>query len=178
MQYSYSGKALVCELTQTEQLWLRNEQPQLFYLHNERKAYGYFSFNSVYNGCQISDRYEIAIDFARLENHRLPLVYEVGNKIWKVAKLHNKPINDLHQYDDRHLCLIRPDVFLGLFYHRPFDIQDLCILINSFLYWQSYFYIYNQEPWPGEKHGYDWLKLYINKELKPTDNGTSHQIDN
>ena len=162
MRYSYSGKTLGCELTESEQLWLRNEQPQLFYLHKERKAYGFFSFKSVYNECQITDRYEIAIDFARLEYYRLPIVYEVGNKIAKVAKIHNKPLIDLHQYNDRHLCLIRPDVFYGIFSQRQFDIQDFCILINSFLYWQSYFDIYNQEPWPGEEHGYDWLKLYIN----------------
>lgn len=159
MQYSYTGKTLGYELTTEEQRWLKYHQPKLFYFHEERKAYGYFSFRSSFQNCVIPDEYEIKIDFARLEYKMIPYVYEVGNRIERAARLYNKPLIDLHQYEDHHLCLIRPDVFVGLFIKRGFFISDLCILINSFLYWQSYFYTFGKEPWPGEEHGLDWLKL-------------------
>ena len=162
MRYSFTGKTLGCELDENEQLWLKTNQPQLFYLHRERKAYGYFSFNSVYDcGVHICDKYEIAIDFNRMEYRSLPKVYEVGNRIRKVAKLYNKDLIDLHQYPDNRLCLLRPDVFTAVFEKRPFTIHIFCEIINSFIYWPSYFEKFGQGPWAAEEHGWDWLKQYI-----------------
>ncbi len=161
MRYDFTGKTLGCELTENEQLWLRSHQPQLFYFHPERKAYGYFSFRSIYQDEPITDKYEIAIDFAHVEYRGLPLVYEVGNRIRKTAKLYGKLLIDLHQYSDNRLCLMRPDVFIGIFAKRAFNIQYLCVIINAFLYWQSYYERYGKEPWPGESHGWKWLEQYL-----------------
>lgn len=162
MRYSYTGSSLGAELTEEEYAWIKTEQPRMFYLHPERKAYGYFAISSQFENLQrITTQYEIAIDFARLEYNRLPFVYEVGGRIRKVAKLYNKPLIDLHQYSNNRLCLIRPDVFMYLFHNRPFNIQYLCKIISSHLYWQAYIEFYGVEPWPGEEHGWDWLKDYL-----------------
>ena len=163
MRYSYTGATLGAELTEHEQLWLKQNQPRLFYLHDERKACGYFSFSSQYGDLEkITTSYEIAIDFARLEYHRLPLVYEVGGRIRKAARLYNMHLIDLHQYEDNRLCLIRPDVLMKVFYNRPIEIDQLCTIIRSHLYWQAYFENHGEAPWPGEEHGWDWLKQYQN----------------
>lgn len=165
MRYSYTGKALGAELIQPEQDWLKKHQPNLFYFHNERKAYGYFSFSSRYKSYEkVSTYYEIAIDFARLEFNKLPFVYEVGGRIRKTAKLYNLPLIDLHQYDDNHLCLMRPDIMMKTIYNTTFNIEHFCTIIRSHLYWQAYFELYGITPWPGEEHGWNWLKQYTDNE--------------
>lgn len=162
MRYNTAGKTLVCELMPNEVTWLRANQPRLIYLPSHGKVYGYFSFCSQFENCeQISDTYEIAIDFNSMEFRGLPKVYEVGGRIRKVAKLYNLPLCDLHQYDDNRLCLIRPDVFINVFEKRPFTIQLLTTIINSFLYWQSHYERYGCAPWPAEEHGWDWLNYYF-----------------
>lgn len=161
MRYNSSVPFLGARLTDEEIVWLHQYQPHIFYFHKEGKAYGYFALNAQYAGKRIIDKYEIAIDFARLENRAIPLVYEVGGRIRKTACLYNKPLIDLHQYDDNHLCLIRPDIFWGVFFKRGFTIQYLFVLVSAFLYWQAYFERYGCGPWPGEEHGWEWLKQYI-----------------
>ena len=66
MRYSYTGSSLGAELTEEEYAWLKTEQPRMFYLHPERKVYGYFAISSQFENLQrITTQYEIAIDFAR-----------------------------------------------------------------------------------------------------------------
>ena len=161
MRYSYTGASLGSELTIREQEWLKESQPRLFYLHDERKAYGYYTISSSYADFgKITTTYEIAIDFARLEFNILPYVYEVGGRIRKTAKLYNMPLVDLHQYKDNRLCLMRPDVLIQMFRGRNMQIEDLLLILNSHLYWQAYFELYGKEPWPGEEHGWKWLNQY------------------
>lgn len=163
MRYRYTGASLGAELTQDEQSWLKQNQPRLFYLHEERKAYGYFSFSMKHeNFKKISATYEIAIDFARLEFDYLPYVYEVGGRIRKTAKLYNLPLIDLHQYSNNRLCLMRPDVLIGVFKKNRLSIELYCKILSSYLYWQAHFERYGITPWPGEEHGWDWAKQYIN----------------
>lgn len=133
MRYNSSVPSLGARLTDEEIVWLHQYQPHIFYFHKEGKAYGYFALNAQYAGKRIIDKYEIAIDFARLENRAIPLVYEVGGRIRKTACLYNKPLIDLHQYDDNHLCLIRPDIFWGAFLNEVLQYN-----ISSFWLVPSY----------------------------------------
>lgn len=154
MQYNHSGSSMGFMLSRQEQAWLRQEYPRLFYNEKAGKIVGFFDFRSTYSNIPITDSYEVYIDLVRTDIPCIPQVFEVGNRIRKTARLYNRPLIDLHQYDDNKLCLIRPDSFLKRLNKEPFTLQLFFEIIKAVLYWQSYFERYGKEAWPAEEHGW------------------------
>lgn len=137
--------------------WLGENFPQLFYDRAHNNILGTVEFSRQYKGKEtVSDKYEILINlnFGIL----LPAVYETGGKIKHLAKVKGKKIEDLHQYSDGKLCLIRPDEFWK-FYPYGFDIKRLMENIVSHLYWVSYISRFDEEPWPAQPHGGNYITL-------------------
>jgi len=82
----------------------------------------------------------------------LPEVYETKGKIERFAKIKNKKLVDFHQYEDGKLCLIRSDEY-EKWYPHGLELHRLMDNIVTHLYWVSYFYRYDKEPWPSQPHG-------------------------
>lgn len=141
-------------LTTWEERWLRREHPFLRYFSSHRLIYGPFKFDATYNGERIIDTYRLSIDLTPKTYGRVPLVFEVGGRIKKAARLLNKPLADLHSNPDGTQCLIRPDAEFERFkYGIP--LPQFFELLTSHFYWQSYVEKNGREPWAGEKHGWD-----------------------
>ena len=154
MQYNLSGSSVGFVLSRNEIAWLRQAYPRLFYNEEAGKIAGSFDLQSSYKNITITDSYDLRIDLVRLDPPFIPQVFEVGNRIRKTSVLYNRPLIDLHQYEDNKLCLIRPDAFLKRFCNAPFILPNFFEIIKAVLYWQAYYERYGVEPWPGEEHGW------------------------
>lgn len=154
MQYNHSGSSLGFVLSKQEIAWLRQVYPRLFYNEEAGKIAGYFDLHSSYKNIPITDSYDLRIDLVRLDPPFIPQVFEVGNRIRKTSGLYNRPLIDLHQYEDNKLCLIRPDAFLKRLHKSPFTLQAFFEIIKAVLYWQAYYERYGKEAWPAEEHGW------------------------
>lgn len=154
MQYNHSGSSVGHVLSKQEIAWLRQAYPRLFYNEEAGKIAGYFDLHSSYKNITITDSFDLRIDLVRLDPPFIPQVFEVGNRIRKTSVLYNRPLIDLHQYEDNKLCLIRPDAFLKRFRNAPFILQNFFEIIKAVLYWQAYYERYGVEPWPAEEHGW------------------------
>lgn len=149
---------MVYELEKEDLEWLKVNQPGLTFNPQTKTVSGIITFSCQYADKEtITDSYQIEILFNSPE--RLPLVYEVGEKIHKIANMQNKPLNDLHQYEDNHLCLIRWDKMKD-WYKNGFDFKTFMYHLETHFYWLSYVYRYNKEPWPADQHGWP------NKEME------------
>lgn len=137
--------------------WLGERFPNLFYDRMNNNILGTVEFSCQYKELEsVSDKYEIRINL-NLGNF-LPAVYETGGKIKHIAKVKGKQLEDLHQYSDGRLCLIRSDEFFK-WYPCGFDLRRLMENVITHLYWVSYFSLYGKEPWPSQPHGGNYLKL-------------------
>ena len=154
MQYNLSGSSVGFVLSLNEIAWIRQAYPRLFYNEEAGKIAGYFDLHSSYKNITITDSYDLRIDLVRLDPPFIPQVFEVGNRIRKTSVLYNRPLIDLHQYEDNKLCLIRPDAFLKRFYNAHFILPNFFEIIKAVLYWQAYYERYGVEPWPAEEHGW------------------------
>lgn len=141
-------------LTKWEEAWLRANYPKLRYFPSHKLIYGWFDFDATYNGVRIVDHYLLSIDLTPKIWGQLPIVSEANGRIKKMSKLLNKPLLDLHTYESGEQCLIRPDKFFERYKYGVILPQFFEHLISHF-YWLSYVYNYNQEPWEGEKHGWE-----------------------
>lgn len=149
-------------LTADEIKWLGENYPQLFYDAESGIIQGTISFRMHYQSKEnISDSYFIKIDMSNMESRSdLPIVYNPDNRILKIAKRKKKFFGDLHLNSDNSLCLIFPPK-VSQYYPNGFSISTFITHLCSHLYWVSYYERYNEEPWPGEKHGFDALLDYI-----------------
>ena len=138
---------MVFEVTNKDLEWLKVNQPGLTFNHSTKTLNGVFSFSCQFADKEvITDSYQIEVKFDSPE--RLPLVFEMGGRIRKTAKMQEKPLEDLHQYEDNHLCLIRWDKMKD-WYKNGFDFKAFIRHLETHFYWLSYVYRYNNEPWPN-----------------------------
>lgn len=150
------------EITSKDIEWLKVNQPKLTFDHTNKTLSGVFEFSCKFaNEEAITDSYQIEVHF--LSPEKLPLVYETGGKIRKIAKMQEKPLEDLHQYQDNHLCLIRWDKMKD-WYKNGFDFETFMRHLETHFYWISYVYRYNKEPWPADPHGWPNLQMQIKYE--------------
>ena len=150
------------DLTQENLDWLKVNQPGLTFDRSSKTLSGVFKFSCQYENKEvITDSYEVKISFKSTEP--LPMVYETGGKIRRTAMLQGKPLNDLHQYDDNHLCLIRWDKMKD-WYKDGFDFETFMGHLETHFYWLSYVYRYNTEPWPADPHGWPNLEMQLKYE--------------
>lgn len=149
-------------LTHNDIEWLKVNQPGLTFNCSTNTLTGIFSFSCQYDDKEvITDTYDVKILFNSTE--RLPLVYETGGKIRKTAQMQAKPLEDLHQYQDNHLCLIRWDKMKDL-YKDGFDFITFMSHLETHFYWLSYVYRYNKEPWPADPHGWPNIEMQLKYE--------------
>ena len=149
-------------LTHNDIEWLKVNQPRLTYNHSSNTLTGVFRFSCQYEDKEvITDTYEVKILFNSTE--RLPLVYETGGKIRKTASMQGKPLEDLHQYQDNHLCLIRWDKMKD-FYKDGFNFNTFMSHLETHFYWLSYVYRYNKEPWSADPHGWPNIEMQLKYE--------------
>lgn len=145
---------MVYRLTLKDIDWLRVNHPGLQYIPDANIIIGTFSFSAKFQDKEtINDEFDIKIDLDSLKHERLPLVYETGCKIKRIAKIHNLPLDNFHQYQNGELCLIRPDK-IDKWYKNGFDLKTFFKHLKTYFYWVCYKDRYGKEPWKGEKHGW------------------------
>ena len=138
---------------------LKNDFPDLYYDKKHNVIKGELSFSAHYknkgkkgkdkwmifpcfdsNNC-LYGYYEIAIYL----NTNTPIVYEISNKIKKLAEKLNKPKEDLHLYDNDYKCClglgINPNLSLSKF---------IANWVYPYFVWQAYFEKYHKVPPSGE----------------------------
>ncbi len=118
----------------------------------------------------IFDTYNVRIEWKK--DHTLPIVFETGGKLADVAKLLNKRLIDMHQFEDGALCLASP-----IELRRAFpDKVKLDILIENFvipyLFAQSYFAKHKKWIWGDLSHGYWGLIEWLGQQSRYDDDET------
>lgn len=151
-------------LTEREITWLRNNYPRLHYFPSHKLIYGVFEFDATFKGERIIDRYVLSIDLTPKLYGGLPHVYDDAGRIKQMAKMLNRPLIDLHNYENGGQCLIRPDKFEER-YPYGISLPQFFNLLTSHFFWLSYMERFNKEPWEGEKHGWeiDELKSWMQR---------------
>jgi len=142
-------------LTKENLDFLKKNHPSLRFNVGDNTVVGTIAFNLIYKGKKIKDNYQIEILLTCGENSILPIVKEIDNKIFKMAKRKNIDIADLHlNSKDGTLCLIIPPKEKKR-YPNGFDLQEFLNHIQEHLYWVSFFDRHGHAPWKEQAHGND-----------------------
>lgn len=154
---------------------LENDFPDLYYDEKHNAVKGELSFTACYKnkGKKGKDKwiifpcsdekeclhgyYEIAIHL----NNGTPIVYEVSNKIQKLARQLGKQYADLHLYNDFKCCLglgVNTNLLLSAFITNR---------VYPYFVWQAYFEKYNKTPPCGEySHNIDIARKEYFNDMK------------
>ncbi len=160
-------------------LLLKNYFPDLYYDEKRNIVKGELSFSVCYKnqGREGKDRwvifphsnetdylkgyYEIAIHLNDMlpiiyetNKIKIPVVYEISNKIKALAKKLGKSYADLHLYDDYKCCL-------GLGINKNLLLSEFIVnWVYPYFVWQAYFEKYNEiPPWGEYSHNIEDAKL-------------------
>lgn len=152
-------------LTEEEISWLHEVHPQLAYDRERSVINGSFSINRNYKGISIKDCFAIEVQLWRMrDRNEYPYVYNTDGRIKRIAKRKKKPCEDLHIYNDNHLCLGLNERFYE-YYPEGFELPLFFRHLGEHLYWVAYYERYDSEPWPAEKHGVNAvIDYYIEKK--------------
>jgi hypothetical protein len=154
-------------LSKNDQSWLQKRYSDLTITKENgiHIVFGDFRFIAIYGEIEISDTYEIRIEFKNSQVSDLPKVVETGSRIRKISEDRKIPLADLHSYDDGSACLCvklaEPVYFPNGFSFRIF-IEELVV---PFFYAQSYFERHGSWPWGTYSHGIlGWIEWYFDQE--------------
>lgn len=145
------------QLTDNDKSWLGDNYPELTFDETTNIIKGSLAFSLQYcEGKTISDKYDIEILLNEQDYSLLPVVKEVGGKIQRYATIAHIRQDQLHQYEDGRMCMVRPDK-VEQWYVDGFDFKTLMHHIETHLYWVTHTALYGKEPWPGEPHGGEYI---------------------
>jgi len=153
---------MVKKLTKEDIEWIQTRYPKLKVIADEKYIEGELIFSRSYEGYKISDSYNLRILLSIEHGTMLPKVYEISDKIQKIAKIHNKDLSDLHMNSDQSFCLGIPERESEIF-KNGFTIKEFFIKsVEQFLYQISFYAQKGYFPWGEYAHGYlGYLEVYV-----------------
>lgn len=170
-------------INEEEKQWINENFPELVFHSCNTRISGELHFKAFYspdeklfirnpeNGYEnnfgfIEDCFEVEI--SNIYGNQVPVVREISKKIEKTKnQLGLKDLMDLHINGDGTFCLcVKTEESLIL--NNSFNLIDFFEkLLIPFLYYQSYYYKYQIEPWEGYSHGnMGILESYLKKSDK------------
>ena len=158
-------------ITETDVEWVKSFYPGLR-MAGTNTLYGHLRFGAAYGGKankkmwvyhhrphdpsnipgeHLEDVYKVKIVLE--ENDPVPQAWEVGGRLKTQAEIMDKPLADLHMFEDESLCLgnpvkIRADMLRNSSISNYFEKW-----LIPYLYYQSHLEKLGCEPWPGLSHG-------------------------
>ncbi len=141
-------------LSQEDTSWINTQYPTLKIDLLKNEIEGDISFSRSYGDYIISDTYTIRISLKIIDGSMLPKVFEISNKIQKLAEKYNKRRIDFHVNDrDGSFCLSLYEKEHECF-ESGFTIPEFfekCL--EPFLFWLSYYDEVGMPPWGEYAHG-------------------------
>jgi hypothetical protein len=177
------------KLSKEDLEWLAAKYPTLSVIQgigNTTSISGWLSFDMLYEagqekyhinpnpeiiksaeGVRIHDKFEIRIEFGEAY---LPKVFEIGERLEKIAQDKKIPLSDMHINGDGSACLcVKTEERLRL--PENADLSDFFYdLLIPFFYQQSYFEKNNKWPWGQYGHGvFGLLEWYADNSIDNKD---------
>ena len=122
-------------------------------------------FELEYKGKIIKGSYCLKIDFNRMDGGVLPQVFDIKNRIKKVAERNNLKLEDMHVYENNmRLCLTLPSFVKEKKMQNGFDFKIFFEnVLEEVLYWHAYYEKYGREPWKALSHGDKGVEEFIER---------------
>ncbi len=120
-------------------------------------------FNQTYKDIPIKDSYKLCI---KQDNKGNINIFEIWNKISKIAQILSIPMKDLHINPSWSLCLCLDPLRSSLLWDNYSIVEYIKILVMPFLYATTYLYKYWERPWWEYEHGaLGYLTAYAKGEI-------------
>lgn len=150
-------------LTKKDIIWLKENFEDLKIIQKPLLITWRLCFNYSYKDIPICDSYTLCI---KQDINGNITVFEVWNKILKIAQILSMPIKDLHINDSWSLCLSIAPIKSSLLWNNYSIVKYIETLVVPFLYATTYLYKYKKRPWWEYEHGILWyLAAYANEEI-------------
>jgi len=146
---------------------LERNYPNLIYNEVNRIISGVLEFYRSFKGKTIRGKYSIEFKLEHGSESILPKVRETKSKILSIAKRKKLPnLADIHLSNNNgELCLILP-IKENEHFPNGFEIRRFMNLLETHLYWITYYDRYNEKPWEDEPHNPEEALIKAAKENK------------